>query len=83
LFSPQQVSNLTSLAPRNHSDIYFTRREMDVLLHLLHGKTAKQTAGMLGISSRTVENICERIKEKANCKNKYDLIAKYLHLISS
>jgi DNA-binding CsgD family transcriptional regulator len=82
--TPQsQFMHIQQLMQATNDKVYFTRREQEILLHVLRGATAKQIGLRLGISSRTVENTVERIKQKSDCKNKYDLIAKYIHLISS
>jgi DNA-binding CsgD family transcriptional regulator len=82
--TPQsQFMHIQQVMKSTNDKVYFSRREQEVLMHVLRGATAKQIGLMLGISSRTVENTVERIKQKSGCKNKYDLIAKYLHLISS
>jgi DNA-binding NarL/FixJ family response regulator len=47
----------------------FTPSEIKIIPHLLAGKTSKQIAKQLGISSRTVEAVRDRAYEKAKCKN--------------
>jgi len=82
LFQPQQ---LVQIITSNANDIpkhNLTRREMEILLHLLKGISAKQSAAILAISKRTVENTIARIKDKSNCKSKYELIMQYSHLIA-
>jgi DNA-binding CsgD family transcriptional regulator len=81
LFSPHQVSKISTLATSDRAKVYFTSREMDVLFHLLRGKTASEIGITLSISRRTVENNIARIKEKSHCKSKYDLITKFIHLV--
>ncbi len=46
------------------------------LYYLVRGKTAKETAHLLGIHYRTVEEHIERIKNKLGCRTKSDLIEK-------
>lgn len=53
-------------------------RESEVLMHLIQGKSAREIGGILFISRRTVENTIARIKDKTNCKSKYDLIYAFL-----
>lgn len=53
-----------------------SQREVDCIYHLLHKKTALETAGLMNISSRTVESYFENIKTKLNCKNKNGIIEK-------
>ncbi len=50
-----------------------TKRELDIASCLLKGKTAKETGRILFISPRTVEQYLENMKEKFNCKNKFQL----------
>jgi FixJ family two-component response regulator len=51
-----------------------TRRERDVLTHLVVGATSKEAARQLGISPRTVEVHRARIMEKLGARNTADLI---------
>lgn len=64
-----------------------SKRERECLLLLLNGKSAKETAAILGITRRTVESYFECIKNKLLCWNKQELfgVAKKLqslHLLS-
>lgn len=52
-----------------------TKRETDVALQLILGKTAKETARHLAIAYKTVEQHLESIKKKLNCKNKFQLVS--------
>lgn len=56
--------------------IVLTQRESDCIYHLIHGKSAKQTANIMNISARTVEFHLGNIKEKANCRTKLELLSK-------
>ncbi len=47
----------------------FTPREVKIIPYLLAGKTSKQIATFLNISSRTVEGARARVYEKTKCKN--------------
>jgi DNA-binding CsgD family transcriptional regulator len=49
-------------------------RERDCLYHLFRGKTIKETAKLLKLSPRTVEEYLNRIKQKTGCKYKRDLL---------
>ena len=60
-----------------------TDRQIECCRLLLNGKTAKETAGMLELSTRTVEYYLNNVKVKMNCKNKAELIAKLSGLIST
>jgi DNA-binding NarL/FixJ family response regulator len=53
-----------------------SKRELEVLQHLMQGKTARQIGELLFISKRTVEHHIETIKQKACCHNKFELIMK-------
>lgn len=48
-------------------------REKECINHFLNGKTAKETAALLGLSYRTVEDYFANIKKKLNCRNKREL----------
>lgn len=61
-------------------NIYFTKREQDVIYFLIRGKSAKNISEILGLSRRTVETHLNHIKEKMGVYTKSDLIEK---LISS
>ncbi|MGN6487328.1 MAG: response regulator transcription factor [Devosia sp.] len=50
-----------------------TAREREVLMHLMQGRTNKQTAKQLEISPRTVEVHRTRIMLKFNAKNTVEL----------
>lgn len=52
---------------------FLTERERQCLHCLLEGKTAKETAVIYKLSSRTVESYFENIKKKLKCPNKRDL----------
>lgn len=55
-------------------DICISPRENDCLKYLVSGKTIKETAKLLNLSPRTVEEYINRIKQKTGCKYKRDLI---------
>jgi DNA-binding CsgD family transcriptional regulator len=50
-------------------------REMECLRLFLKGKTAKQTAALLGLSHRTVEFYFENVKNKLGCLTKAELFS--------
>jgi len=63
-----------------------TRREAEVLFFLLRGKSAKETAVILSMSRRTVEQHIEKMKGKLGARSKFELIevaieAGYMHRI--
>lgn len=49
-------------------------RERDCLKSLLRGKTVKETAKLLNISNRTVEEYLNRLKQKVGCQYNRELI---------
>lgn len=70
------LTSISNYSPNQSSLI--TTRELDVLILLAKGKTAKETARHLGISPRTVETHIENAKNKLNCNTKSDLIGVFL-----
>ena len=54
--------------------VSLTRREVQVVSWLLHGKPLAAVALALSISSRTVQNHFHRVKSKLSCKNKSDVV---------
>lgn len=63
---------------RKHFKI--TPREYDCLYHLAHGKSAKQTALLLRLSHRTVEDYLASAKRKLKCTHRYQLIEMIIEL---
>lgn len=57
-----------------------TDREIEVLYHLIRGKTLKNIATFLAISPRTVEQHLDNIKQKLNVSSKADLIEKTIDI---
>lgn len=53
---------------------YLTRRESEVLAHLIRGASSAETGSILGIGKRTVENFRSRILQKSGAKNSIDLV---------
>lgn len=53
-----------------------SKRERECLVYLLNGQSAKETAGLLSLSPRTIEFYFENIKIKLNCHNKGEVFAK-------
>lgn len=50
-------------------------REKECIKFLLADQSAKQTALLMGLSTRTVEYYFENIKNKLNCYSKYELLS--------
>ena len=59
---------------------YLTEKQIDCVILLIEGKSAKEIAKILDLSFRTVEGHLHKIKEKLNCNNKSELIKKLLDL---
>jgi DNA-binding CsgD family transcriptional regulator len=55
-----------------------TEKEHTITLMTIQGLTAKEVAEQLNLSRRTIENTLARIKDKLNCKNQKELIAKFI-----
>jgi len=55
-------------------NVILSKREYEVILQLAKGMTAKQAAGKLSISPRTVESHLENAKNKTSCNFKYELV---------
>ncbi len=53
-----------------------TKREVECLFLLIHGKTAKEIAKFLNISFRTVETYIEKIKNKLQVESRSEIIEK-------
>jgi DNA-binding CsgD family transcriptional regulator len=63
---------LKPLVKKAHS---LSSRERDCLKWLLAGKSAKETAQLLNLSTRTVESYFENIKNKLSCPTKHEIFA--------
>ena len=55
-----------------------TEKEHKITLMTIQGLTAKEVAEQLNLSRRTIENTLARIKDKLNCKNQKELIARFI-----
>ena len=55
-----------------------TERQIDCLVYLVKGMTMKQIAATLNLSPKTVEHYLEIIKDKLDCQNRSELVAKAL-----
>ncbi len=67
------VSNRYHLLPDNQ-DVYFTYREMEIVMHLFEPLTYKVIGQRMGLSDRTVECHVRRMRIKLGCKDRFDLI---------
>lgn len=61
--------------------VYLTQRETDILKLTVRGKTAIQTAGILSLSYRTIEEYIATLKMKFNANSKSELIDKVFDYI--
>ncbi|MBI2786895.1 MAG: hypothetical protein HYX60_11595 [Legionella longbeachae] len=61
-------------------EIHLSRRETQCIFFLLRGRSAKETASILNLSYKTVEDHIEKIKCKLNCSKKSELFDKAFHL---
>lgn len=59
----------------------FSLRELECIYHLCYGKTAKQIAKLMHLSSRTVETHLDNVRNKINCTNKLELIGQFYRLL--
>lgn len=77
-----QLDNKLDLGIQNytlgyhHNKFKLTKRECECVFLLIRGKTAKEIAGLLSLSKRTVESYVENIKNKMNCQNKVEILVK-------
>lgn len=54
----------------------FTKREKDLLIRLLEGKTNKEIANDLGLQPQTIKNEFSRIFRKVKVRNRTELALK-------
>ncbi|CAO3414533.1 response regulator [Azospirillum doebereinerae] len=69
-----QTLALQSLLPVADPLALLTRREREILAQIGHGRTAAVIAGALGLSHKTVANVCTRIKDKLGADSPRALI---------
>lgn len=58
-----------------------SKRQAQCLQYLLEGKSAKQTANMLNLSTRTIEFYLDNMKKKMNCRTKLELAGKVMKIV--
>jgi DNA-binding NarL/FixJ family response regulator len=73
------ISNRYHLIPENNQ-VYFTYREMEIVMHLFEPITYKVIGQRMGLSDRTVECHVRRMRIKLGCKDRFDLIEKVMLL---
>ena len=59
----------------DYNKIYLTKREVECIRWSIYGKTADETAIILGINKKTVETNFENIRIKLNCTKQSQIIA--------
>jgi DNA-binding CsgD family transcriptional regulator len=60
----------------DNQEYYFTRREVECIVHLLDGRTVAEAAEMLDLSRRTVEYYLNNMNLKLGCHTKHELLKK-------
>ncbi len=60
--------------------IKLTDRQIDCIKLMLEGKTAKMIGTVLNLSPRTIEAYIHHLKRKLLCRNKSELIAKFIQM---
>lgn len=79
-FSSDEFGGKTIFPGLQMNEGYFSKRETDILRHLVRGKTAKEIAKILELSSRTVEHYLENIKLKMHVSSKSELIERVVDI---
>lgn len=76
-----QATKLKTIPVGYHNkDIYLSGREIECLVYLIIGHSAKETAKILTVSPKTVEFYIDSAKQKLNCSTKSELIKKIIKL---
>lgn len=83
LIKPEKIDALQQNLSSPEHQIYFSKRETEVLSYVVKGYTAKKISIILKLSMRTVEHHIENIKLKSGCKRKYELIYKFADKFSN
>lgn len=55
-----------------------SKRECECIRYMMRGMTTKQIASVICLSPRTVEGYIANVKNKLDCKNRYEIISKVL-----
>ncbi len=64
----------------DNKELYFTYREMELLMFLAQPYTYKSIGAKLGLSDRTIECHVRRMRIKIHCIDRYELIDKVMGL---
>ncbi len=70
------------LANTEFMTLHLTPRELDCIALYLQRKTAPETGKILHLSTRTVENHFENIKQKLNCHHKSEIYEKMKQIVA-
>ena len=70
----QKPLNIRYQLFNNKPHPYLTHQEARCIIHLISGKTIKETGHALALSHRTVEFYLNIVKKKCGCKNKKQLL---------
>ena len=70
---PSYINVNTGLLSNNRPDFTLSKREREVLQHLLHGKTSSQIAGAMFISKETVDRHRKNMLKKTHSKSTAEL----------
>lgn len=68
------------LIEENSKKSRLSRQEINTLVYLIRGRSAKQTAKILQLSPRTVETFLQSAKRKLNCNSTSELIDKIIKI---
>jgi DNA-binding CsgD family transcriptional regulator len=74
-----ESSTLPKTIKVDNKVVQLTARENQCLVYLLQGRSAKETAYYLKISTRTVETYLDKLRHKTNSRTKIALIGKIQH----
>lgn len=72
ILSEKNTARINLKSPYDH--IYFTAREADIVLGVLHGLSTPQIAINLSLSPRTVESYLQNIKHKTHSQRRDQLV---------
>ncbi|SRR5579883_128143 len=77
---PHFPSHVLNVKNTTIHKIKLTDRQLACMKLMLEGKTAKMIGATLNLSSRTIETYIHHLKRKLRCRNKSELITKFLQL---
>ena len=65
-----QSSNNTSAGPEDQQVVKLTKREIEVLTHVIQGKSSREVADTLFVSKRTVDFHLANVYDKLHVSNR-------------